>query len=319
MRGITGDKMLSHLDRIVGDRRPITADVFLTNYCNNSCPYCTYRRWNLEDGAYSMGYDEFVLYAERLLSFGVQGIILTGGGEPTVCRDFEKITSWMESLGIHYGINTNFNRLVRIKPDYLKVSLDGWDEDSYAQRRGVRHYQVVRRNIQEYSAWKKLNSPSTSLGIQSVVKSVDDVEKFFSANADLDVDYIVFRPEESTGGKAYARESERAAAAEIIQTVNKLAETDDRVVCNFKWHLLGVQETTCVASWSQIAMNERGGIMFCCHKPYQILGHIMDEDILEKKAAAVTDMRTCDIPCRLTAPNAFVASAMAERKDACFI
>lgn len=133
MLGITGDKMLSHLDRIVGDHRPITADVFLTNYCNNSCPYCTYRRWNLEDGAYSMGYDEFVLYAERLLSFGVQGIILTGGGEPTVCRDFEKITSWMESRGIHYGINTNFNRMVCIKPDYLKVSLDGWDEDSYAE------------------------------------------------------------------------------------------------------------------------------------------------------------------------------------------
>lgn len=44
----------------------------------------------------------------------------------------------MESQGIHYGINTNFNRMVRIKPDYLKVSLDGWDEDSYAERRGVR-------------------------------------------------------------------------------------------------------------------------------------------------------------------------------------
>lgn len=140
-----------------------------------------------------------------------------------------------------------------------------------------------------------------------MVKSVEDVEKFFSANRDLDVDYIVFRPEESTGGKAYAGESARASAAEIIQAVNKLAETDDRVVCNFKWNLLGVQERDCVAAWSQIAVNERGGIMFCCHKPYQVLGHIMDEDILEKKAAAVTDMRTCDIPCRLTAPNAFVA------------
>lgn len=319
MLGITGDKMLSHLDRVVGDHKPITADVFLTNYCNNSCPYCTYRRWNLEDGAYSMSYDEFVLYAERLLSFGVQGIILTGGGEPTVCRDFEKITSWMESQGIHYGINTNFNRMVRIKPDYLKVSLDGWDEDSYAERRGVRHYQLARKNIQAYAAWKRENSPGTSLGIQCVVKSVEDVEKFFSANRDLDVDYIVFRPEESTGGKAYAGESARASAAEIIQAVNNFTEIDSRVVCNFKWHLLGVQERDCVAAWSQIAMNERGGIMFCCHKPYQVLGHIMDEDILEKKAAAVTDMRTCDVPCRLTAPNAFVASTMAERKDACFL
>ena len=42
--GITGDKMLSHLDRVVGEHLPITADIFLTNYCNNRCPYCTDRK-----------------------------------------------------------------------------------------------------------------------------------------------------------------------------------------------------------------------------------------------------------------------------------
>ena len=82
---------------------------------------------------------------------------------------------------------------------------------------------------------------------------------------------------------------------------------------------IAFEGTSCVASWAQIALNERGEVMYCCHKPYQVIGHVLDEDILEKKAAAVTDMRTCDIPCRMTAPNAFVARTMAERKDVCFI
>ena len=51
MQGIAGDKMLAHIGRVAGDHRPITADIFLTNYCNNRCPYCTYRRWDLEGGA----------------------------------------------------------------------------------------------------------------------------------------------------------------------------------------------------------------------------------------------------------------------------
>ena len=50
-KNITGEKMLSHIDRIAGEKKPITADIFLTNYCNNRCPYCTYGRWELDAGA----------------------------------------------------------------------------------------------------------------------------------------------------------------------------------------------------------------------------------------------------------------------------
>ena len=74
------------------------------------------------------------------------------------------------------------------------------------------------------------------------------------------------------------------------------------------------------AAWAQIAVNERGEVMFCCHKPYEVVGHIMDEDILTKKAAAVTDMCECDIPCRMTAPNMWMAAMREEKiKDAFFI
>lgn len=319
MGNISGDKMFCYVDRVLNDRRPITADIFLTNYCNNKCPYCTYGRWELDADAYSMKYEDFVKYAERLRNLGVQGMILTGGGEPTVCKDFKKIAEWLEAQGIHYGVNTNFNRAEFIKPDYLKVSLDGWDEDSYEESRGVRAYEKVRDNIARYASWKKVNSPWTTLGIQRVVQNYEDVEKFYKANKDLPVDYISFRPVESTGGDFYNDEYTEQDVAFTVRAIEELRKRDDRVTLNFKWDMLDKKEKTCTAQWAQIALNERGEVMYCCHKPYQIIGHVLDKDILEKKERAVTDMMRCDIPCRMTAPNAFVAEMNKQRKDAYFI
>lgn len=318
-KGITGDKMLSHLDRVAGERLPITADIFLTNYCNNRCPYCTYRRWELGKDAYAMSLGEFQKYAVRLLRLGVKGFILTGGGEPTVAPDFPLIAKWLESGGVRYGVNSNFNTLHLIKPDYLKVSLDGWDEESYERSRGVRAYQQTRKNIQAYAAWRKKNSPITSLGIQMVATSVEAVRRFYEANRDLDVDYIVFRPKESTGGKDYSTPEALAEALEIIQAVRFLQEGDERVTLNFKWELLGRTFERCTASWAQIAVNERGEVMYCCHKPYEVVGHILDHDILEKKESFRTNMAACDVPCRMTAPNIFMDQVEARRPNSCFI
>lgn len=319
MGNIAGDKMFSHIERALNDQRPITADVFLTNYCNNKCPYCTYGRWDLDEKAYSMKYEDFVAYAERLRSLGVEGFILTGGGEPTICEDFGKITVWLEKNSIHYGVNTNFNITQYIKPDYLKVSLDGWDEESYEKRRGVRAYEKVRDNIARYASWKKVNSPWTSLGIQIVVQDAMEVLKFWESNKDLPVDYIVFRPVESTGGMYYRGEYSDIYLRTIRDEIKEIQKKDARVVRNFKWEMLDRQEERCTAQWAQIAVNERGEVMYCCHKPYQIVGHVMDENILEKKRAAATDMGKCDIPCRMTAPNMFMAQMEKERKDAFFI
>lgn len=321
---ITGNKMFAHIDRVFGDRRPITADIFLNNYCNNNCPYCTYKRWEFDAGARSMLYDDFVKYATRLKELGVLGFILTGGGEPTISKDFEKITAWLEENNLHYGINTNFNKLVLIKPDYLKVSLDAYDNASYADNRGVAKYDVVKDNILQYAEWKSVNSPKTTLGIQMLAKNMGDVYKFYEANKSLPVDYISIRPMESTGGSYYKNLVASDAYADllpenIVKAINQLASLDKRVIRSFKWDLLATQEETCTASWAQIALNECGEVIYCCHKPYQIVGHIMDDDILEKKMKATTDMTMCDIPCRMTSPNALVKKMLSKQNDVNFI
>ena len=173
--------------------------------------------------------------------------------------------------------------------------------------------------IEDYAAWRRVYSPNTSLGIQWVASSVDEVFKFYNANQCLDVDYISFRPFESTNGKYYSTEEKRAQAREISAAIEQLASNDERVIRNFKWDLLDRQENDCTANWAQIAINEVGEVMYCCHKPYQIIGHVMDDDILQKKEKARTNMKMCDIPCRMTAPNMFASKVKEKRKDEYFI
>lgn len=315
---ITGNKILSHIDRIVNNQVPITADVFLNNYCNNACPYCTYRRWEFDDGARYMPFENFVKYAKRLKDLGVLGMILSGGGEPSISKDFDRITRWLDENYYPYGINTNFNRFFDCCPNYLKVSLDGWDEDSYERARGVRHYQLVRENIMQFAEGMTIK---TNLGIQLLATERDQVYRFYEANADLPVDYIVMRPVESTSGSYYRNlpADRNFFPREIIKAIKDVAQTDDRIVMNYKWNLLDRKYNHCIGEWSQIALNELGEVIYCCHKPYQVIGHIMDEDILEKKRKAVTDMDLCDIPCRLSGVNHDLTIINRDRMDPEFI
>ena len=118
----------------------------------------------------------------------------------------------------------------------------------------------------------------------------EEVYRFYDANRDLPVDYISFRPVESTAGDFYNHEYAEKDINQSIEAIKKLKQEDERVTLNFKWEMLDRQEDRCTAQWAQIAVNEHGEVMYCCHKPYQIVGHVMDEDILEKKRAAYTDM-----------------------------
>ena len=310
---ITGDKMFAHIDRVFGEQRPITADIFLNNYCNNNCPYCTYKRWDFSDDARSMSISDFIRYANRLIDLGVKGFILTGGGEPTISKDFDKIVEWLDLHNIKYGINTNFNKLVKCNPVYLKVSLDAWDNISYVDRRGVQKYTTVRHNIIEFA---KTKSNETKLGIQLLAKTVEEVRNFYEANKDLPVDYISIRPMESIDGNYYKNllvRDQNMLPANIVMVIRQLQSLDSRVVLNYKWEMLDVRQSDCTAQWAQIAINELGEVMYCCHKPYEIVGHIMDDDILEKKKFAITDMSKCDLPCRMTGPN-FEVYRMTETK-----
>lgn len=294
---IAGSKICWHLGN---GEKPVTADIFLTDYCNNACPYCAYARYGERNGEY-MPFEKFVEYVERMRhGLGVQGFILTGGGEPTINPDFDRITAFLEDSGIHYGINSNFNVYRDCNPDFLKVSLDGYDKESYKERRRVDGYDKTIENIKRF----RKEHPQTRLGLQMLATDSEEVTKFHDAHAGLDVDYMVFRPVESCGGKYYDDYLKQYERYTVVSTVKMLAILDPRVVLNYKFDHIGESVSDCPAHWSQLAINQRGEVLYCCHKPQEIVCHIMDKDILEKHRNAHHNAESCDIPCRLSGANA---------------
>lgn len=296
---IRKDKLNNFIERVMGDCRPITADIFLTDFCNNHCRYCRFS--HKKNGTY-ISLNDFIQYAERLLSFGVRGFILTGGGEPSVNPDFGKICCWLESHNIDYGINTNMNILRYVKPNFIKVSIDTGNKDEYKHIRGVDAFDTVLDNVSKYASWKKYASPRTRLGVQCLALSADQVVSFYEAIQSLAVDYIQFRPLETVG-----KNLDYTAILEAIESIH-----DSRIIKSFKFDLLDFRTTSCIANWSVITLNTRGEIVYCCHKPDEIVGHILDNDILCKLRTHHTDMRRCEIPCRLSSANHFLANFTTE-------
>lgn len=314
---ISNNKMIYNIENILS-RKPITADIFLNSACNNKCPYCTYARYKQRSSSY-MTFEDFTRNITILLANGVKGVILTGGGEPTISPDFERITKWLETYSIPYGINTNFNVFKAIKPNYLKISLDGYDRESYQKARGVDKYDTVIENIKRYILFKQVNKLKTSIGLQTVATNVEDVQKFYEAHKGLHVDYFNIRPMESTCGEYYDSNETLSKRLKILEYLQDIQEKDKRVCINYKWHEIWTQFDKCYANFSQIAINENSEVMYCCHKPYEIIGKLTDIDIWEKRERFQTNMQMCDVPCRLTAPNNFIQSLQDVPHDAAFI
>lgn len=314
---ISNNKIIYNIENILS-RKPITADIFLNSACNNKCPYCTYARYKQRSSSY-MTFEDFTRNITILLANGVKGVILTGGGEPTISSDFDKITKWLETYSIPYGINTNFNVFKAIKPNYLKISLDGYDRESYQKARGVDKYDTVISNIKEYLIYKHSSKLNTAVGIQTVATNVEDVVRFYEAHKELDVDYFNIRPMESTCGEYYQDAHARNERIAILSYLQDIHEKDSRVCINYKWHEVKTQFDKCYANFSQIAINENSEVMYCCHKPYEIIGKLTDSDIWEKREKYQTNMQMCDVPCRLTAPNNFIQSIQEAPNDAAFI
>lgn len=297
---IRGNKLEQYMERCEKKDRPITAEVFLTDYCNLKCNYCRYAN---KSGKY-MQFTDFVAYATRLVQLGVRGFILTGGGEPTLNPEFRKISEWLERNGIPYGINTNLVHEVLCHPNFIKVSIDAGTRERYKAIRGVDKLDDVLHHLRDLIEYKKRGGYEMRIGVQCVAaNNIDDVKTFYEATKEFDVDYIYIRPVE-------AHEHIGMSLDEVKKT---LPADDKRITYSFKYGLLDYQPAWCIANWSVITVDVDGNVPYCCHRPKEIVGHVLDLNIMEKKKNHHVDMRKCEKPCRLSGANKFLEDSGKER------
>jgi MoaA/NifB/PqqE/SkfB family radical SAM enzyme len=163
-----------HLDRIEALRAgknpaPVHVQLILSDLCNQDCSFCAYRM------SAGLSRELFVtpethnpnrrietLRAEEIIrdcaALGVKAIQFTGGGEPTVHKDHERLFALASALGMQTALVTNGVKL-KASPAFLgmqwvRVSVDAGDAETYASIRGVSttHWDAVWRNVAAFAA-----------------------------------------------------------------------------------------------------------------------------------------------------------------------
>ena len=194
------------------DFGPICINLDLTSACNFSCPHCvdsailnSGTQLELEGMKRSVN----VLYEKGLLA-----VILVGGGEPTLHRNFKEIVNYIKERKLQVGIVTNGSRLDKVADvverlegkDWIRISIDAAREKTFVGLHWPRTAVTLNQILKEAKKVKERN-PNVSLGYSFVIvwEGVDVNGHRLNANigemaecvklaSDHSFDYVSFKP-----------------------------------------------------------------------------------------------------------------------------
>lgn len=191
---------------------PTSINLDLTSACNFACPFCVDSK--LINAGKSLTLEEVKKTIHTLHSHGLLSVILIGGGEPTLHKDFGEIVRYIKSKKLQLGIVTNGSRLEKIEAvagelrekDWVRISIDAAGEEVFKALH-LPKTQVTLMGILEKAKKVKKKNPVLSLGYSFVIvwDGVEINGKRLRANLDemtgsvelareFSFDYVSFKP-----------------------------------------------------------------------------------------------------------------------------
>lgn len=158
---------------------PLQVRIKPTNACNHNCWYCAYRAENLQLGQDMnlkdcIPREKMLEIVDDLADMGVLSVTFSGGGDPFCYPHLRETAQRLAEKKIQFAALTNGSRLQGEVADvfsrhatWLRVSMDGWDDASYAEYRGCPEGEFSRV-LANMEAFKKLGGPCY-LGVCLVV------------------------------------------------------------------------------------------------------------------------------------------------------
>lgn len=191
---------------------PISINLDLTSACNFSCPHC------VDSGIINTGeylrLEDIKQTVAVLRLHGLLSVILVGGGEPTLHKDFEEIVSYIKSTGLELGIVTNGSKLEKVAnvmkllrtKDWVRISIDAAKEDTFNRLHRPKNDVTLNQILHTAKEIKEIN-PLVSLGYSFVIvwggmeingnelsQNVDEIAEAVRLAREYSFDYISFKP-----------------------------------------------------------------------------------------------------------------------------
>ena len=191
---------------------PISINLDLTSACNFSCPFCVDSK--LINAGKNLALEEVKKTINTLHSHGLLSVILIGGGEPTLHKDYGEIVRYIKSKRLQIGIVTNGSRLEKIEAvveelkekDWIRISIDAAGEGVFKELHLPKTQVTLSRILEKAKKVKKKN-PVVSLGYSFVVvwegveingkrlpPNMEEMARSVELAKEFSFDYISFKP-----------------------------------------------------------------------------------------------------------------------------
>jgi radical SAM protein with 4Fe4S-binding SPASM domain len=179
----------------VDDSYPVSVELSLTNRCNLKCVYCSDADLRKRQGVRE-ALDKYSLFRlfDDLKEGGTKGIVIEGGGEPTIYPDFEEVVEYLAKIDMAVGLISNGTR--RISPDilrkleWIRVSLDASTPGEYESLKRVDCFEEVLANIYNYAQY----CPTVGIGYVVTNQNIGQLEALVLRLREYGVSYVQLRP-----------------------------------------------------------------------------------------------------------------------------
>ena len=210
--------------------QPEVIEIFLTNYCNFSCPHCRCkelhgdRNQRMEPGIFEK------LLAE-LHQKGIANIVLSGGGEPLAHPDIAAIFDLMLHCNVRAGVITNgykladsdglVEKIVRCS-DWLSFSVDGFSDETYQKVHGRSDisYGRLKKTITMMAELPK--RPTISIKMLVSALNVHEINLAIEESLEMKADYLQFKLLENHKLKLEDRDRYMGLFAEKIASIGDM-------------------------------------------------------------------------------------------------
>jgi len=160
------------IDSLPADKSTILSPIHIrikpTNACNHNCSYCAYRVDSLQLGKDMVTRDQIsrekmMEVIDDVVGMGVKSVTFSGGGEP-FCYPYllEAVKKLSKSL-VKFAALTNGANLEGETAEFfashgtwVRISIDGWDDKSYSDYRGVPQgeFSKIMVNIEKFKKYE---------------------------------------------------------------------------------------------------------------------------------------------------------------------
>lgn len=237
---------------------PGTVDLELTWRCNHKCTWCVCRDSHRTS---DIRPELVTLVADYCHRHGVNWVILSGGGEPTLHPEFVPLTNYLAMHEVRIAVFTNGSTLPQLADHlvrtaaYIRVSLDAATRDTYAAVHGTAP--SAFDTLLEAIAGLATRSSRPRLGLSFVRTQPNALEarQFVELADSLGVDELLIRDDVGSGLSA-------CTCAPL-----ELPPHRQSLVVNYRQGLSSIvvdQGGQCFAAALKMVVQPDGNVPFCC-------------------------------------------------------